>query len=396
MYKENLAKDPSMTMKQLKKYISKYMGVGESTVDRIIHIYKQTNSVIPPKRKKIRETFRDSFDELSRNTIRRHVHGIWLRREIPTVDKIHEAVSGDKSLPPISRTNLYRLLKDLGFRYTKGTRHRALTEKSKIVLQRRRYLENIQKYREEGRRIYYVDETLVNAGVCFVAFHIGSEDGFVPGGLLCRELIKNPRDCRDEINGEEFREWMERVLPLLADDSVIVMDNVAYHTVKIDKVPTMDDKKEDIIKWLEDKGEVIERPLLYVELMQMVKRIKPLHKKYIIDELVKANQKTILRLPRNHRELNPLVLAWSSVKDYVSTNISSCKLADAKNLIIEGINRLNAEMWKNFISRTMEEEKKCYEVDYIVDDLLDADLDEELAAKITGDTSSSDIETDSC
>jgi transposase len=145
MYKKHLAKDPNTSMKQLKQRISERMGVGESTVHQIIHVYKRTNSVVPPKRTKVRETFRDSFDEPSRNRIRRLVHLV-RTREIPTVDRIHEAVSGDACLPPISRTNLHRLLRGLGFRYTKGTRHRALTEKSGTVLRRRRYLENVERY----------------------------------------------------------------------------------------------------------------------------------------------------------------------------------------------------------------------------------------------------------
>ena len=95
---------------------------------------------------------------------------------------------------------------------------RGLNEKDKIVLWRRRYLLNIRKYREEGRTIYYLDETWVNAGNCtsktlldktikspsdaflqglttgsqnpsgkdkrLIVLHIGSEDRFVPGGLL--------------------------------------------------------------------------------------------------------------------------------------------------------------------------------------------------------------------
>jgi len=39
-----------------------------------------------------------------------------------------------------------------------------MIEKEKIVIWRNKYLENIRKYREEGRTIYYLDETWVNAG----------------------------------------------------------------------------------------------------------------------------------------------------------------------------------------------------------------------------------------
>lgn len=48
-------------------------------------------------------------------------------------------------------------------------------------------------------------------------------------------------------------------------------------------------------------------------------------------------------------------------------------------------------MWKNFISHTKKEEKKFYEVDNIIDEMLSAEKDD-LLMTITGDTSS---ETDS-
>ena len=152
---------------------------------------------------------------------------------------------------------------------------------------------NKKTYREEGRHIYFLDETWVNASDCtsktwvdgtikshrdaflkglstgavnpsgkgkrLIVLDIGSEDGFLPGGLLCFESKKNTRDYHDEMNGDTFREWMEGILPHLKPNSVIVMDNASYHSVKLDKAPTSNTKKADIIKWLEDKGEVVDR-----------------------------------------------------------------------------------------------------------------------------------------
>jgi transposase len=294
-----------------------------------------------------KKSFRDLFDEFAKNAVRRHVHSIWFRREIPTIDKIHQAVSADDNLPSISRTNLFHLLKDLDFRYCKRSRNSAMAEKNEIVDWRRMYLENIKKYREDGRHIYFLDETWVNAGDCtsktwvdttvgshrdaflkglstgavnpsgkgkrLIVLHIGSEDGFLPGGLLCFESKKNTSDYHDEMNGDTFREWMEGILPLLKPNSVIVVDNAFYHSVTIDKAPSSHTLKADIIKWLENKGEVINHSMVIPQLLLRVKRLKPLHKKYVIDELVKANNHTILRLPPYHCELNPIELVISLV-----------------------------------------------------------------------------------
>ena len=151
------------------------------------------------------------IDDIQMNAVRLHVHSFWLNKTIPTLDKILTAVNNDETLPEILRTNLYRLLKFMDFVYTKRSRNSALIEKDEIILWRRRYLADIRKYREEGRHIYYLDETWVNADDCtiksfrdaflqrfttgsqnssgkgkrLIVLHIGSEDGFVPGGLLC-------------------------------------------------------------------------------------------------------------------------------------------------------------------------------------------------------------------
>ncbi|XP_050056134.1 uncharacterized protein LOC126549801 [Aphis gossypii] len=169
------------------------------------------------------------------------------------------------------------------------------------------------------------------------------------------------------------------------------MDNASYHSMKIDKAPTSNTRKADIIKWLEDKGEVVDRTMVIPQLSHIVKRLKPAHNRYVIDELAKNSGYTVLRLPPYHCELNPIELAWSSVKNHVRMNNTTYKLPDVKKLLIEGIDRVDAQMWKNFISHTKKEEVKFYEVDNIIDEMLSAEKDD-LVMTITGDTSS---ETDS-
>lgn len=52
----------------------------------------------------------------------------------------------------------------MDFEYVKRGRHSALTEKREVIVWRRNYLRQIKQYREEGRLVYYLDETWVNAG----------------------------------------------------------------------------------------------------------------------------------------------------------------------------------------------------------------------------------------
>ncbi|KAE9522898.1 hypothetical protein AGLY_016709 [Aphis glycines] len=421
MYKSIIKDNPSMSMRQMRVIIAKALGVGESTVHRTVSDYKETKTVISPKRKRVRNQITETFDDFDRNAVRRHVHSIWFRREIPTVDKIHKAVSDDKDLPTVSRTSMFKLLKELKFRYVKRGRNSALTEKTELILWRRRYLRSIRNYREEGRHVYYLDETWVNAGDCpnyewqdttitshrdaflkgmstgsvnqsgkgkrLIVLHIGSKMV-----LLTMDYCKNSRDYHDEMNGQTFYEWMENILPRLKDNCVIVMDNASYHSVKLDKAPTASTKKADIIHWLENKGEVVDRTMIIRELLDIVKKIKPQHDKFVIDEIANAQNKTILRLPPYHCELNPIELAWSSIKNHVKMNNTTFKLPDVKKLLIEGIERVDADMWKNFIRHTITEENRFWEIDDIMDEVFEAER-QNVTLTITGDTSS-DSESD--
>jgi len=78
--------------------------------------------------------------------------------------------------------------------------------------------------------------------------------------------------------------------------------------------------------------------------MLIIKRLKPQHNRYVIDELAKNSGYTVLKLPPYHYELNPIELAWSSVKNHVRMNNTTYKLPDEKKLLVEGIDRVDSQM----------------------------------------------------
>lgn len=119
MYKSYVKKDPTILMRERREIISKSMGVGESTMRKTINEYKETNVVTSQKQKRVRTKLLESFDNFARNAVRRHVRSIFFRREISIVDKIHKAVADDDDLPTVSRTSLFKLLKELQFRFVK-------------------------------------------------------------------------------------------------------------------------------------------------------------------------------------------------------------------------------------------------------------------------------------
>ncbi|CAH1957897.1 unnamed protein product [Acanthoscelides obtectus] len=184
------------------------------------------------------------------------------KNEIPTIDKILKQVNDDEDLPNFKRSTFHKLLKELDFRFLKRGRNSLLIEKEEIVIWRREYLRKIRQFRAEGRKIYYLDETWVNAGHTqgkVWAFldglstglknPAGSVDGFVPEALWAFES-KKTGDYHEEMDGNSFENWFKKILPTLDDNAIIVMDNAPYHSRKLEKIPTMATKKADIQQWL--------------------------------------------------------------------------------------------------------------------------------------------------
>lgn len=166
MYKTKMTQQPALKVKEVVKILSKEMGIGQRTIQSTIAEYKRTKTVQSPNKTKIRASFREKVDDFERDAIRRKVHEFWFRGEIPTLNKILTAVNEDPGLPTFKRSTLHLLIRDLKFVYVKRGRNTALIERDDIVLWRTKYIEDVRKYRLQGRPIYYLDETWVNAGDC--------------------------------------------------------------------------------------------------------------------------------------------------------------------------------------------------------------------------------------
>ncbi|KAL4101079.1 hypothetical protein QTP88_021099 [Uroleucon formosanum] len=361
--------------------MSKTLGIGLNSVRTTISEYKSTGTVKSPNKKRSKKCLFDKIDDLDRNALRQKVHSFWLRKELPTIDKILEAVNDDPALPNYKRTTLYTIIKKLDFVFTKRKRCSVLTEREDLLVWRQNYIDDIRKYREEGRTVYYLDETWVNAGDCveklwvdktihskhdafnrglttdatnptgtgkrLIVLHIGSHKGFLEGGLLCFLSKKNSGDYHDEINGDHFHEWFQSIIPCLEPNSIIVMDNAPYHSVRTEKIPTSSSKKDEILLWLKSKGVVIDRPMFKPQLLSKVREIKSKYTSYVVDNLAKDAGHTVLRLPPYHCELNPIELAWAMVKTHVKQNNTSYKIDDVRVILNSAIERVTSENWSD-------------------------------------------------
>lgn len=246
----NLYKKYSRCVNQLKgKKVSVYhkisedTGIGIRTISKTVKMYTESRIVKSPNKKRIcNKTLFSNMDELMKDAIRRKVHAFFMKNEIPTLNKVHAAIAEDSDFPNISRTSLFRILHNLNFKFEKRGRSSMLMDREDIICWRRSYLRSIKRYREEGKKIYYLDETWVNVGHTtptiwvdktiqsskqaflrglttglknpsgkgkrLIIVHIGSDTGFVDGGLYVFEG-KTTGDYHNEMTGEVFKEWFE-------------------------------------------------------------------------------------------------------------------------------------------------------------------------------------------
>jgi hypothetical protein len=98
-------KSPGIKYEDIVTNLSGALGLGRETISKTIAEYRRTNTntVTSPNKKRIKESLFDKIDDLDRNGLRQKVHSFWLRRELPTIDKILFAVNEDPSLPNFKR-----------------------------------------------------------------------------------------------------------------------------------------------------------------------------------------------------------------------------------------------------------------------------------------------------
>lgn len=340
------------------------------------------------------------LDDQTRNAIRREIHSFYFRNEIPSVAKLSKVIEADDTLPNISDKVLRRTLKLMNFRYQTRSRNSALIERNDIVEWRRNYLKQIRQFRNEGRHIYYLDETWLNEGHTvskvwqdmnirsnrqafmegfssglkapsgkgrrLIIAHIGSEEGFVEGGLLSFQSKKTV-DYHEEMDGNRFETWFRSILTKVTPGSVIVMDNASYHSRRLEQIPTSASRKRVIIDWLESKSIPHNEAMLKVELLSLVRKHKSSYIKYVVDEMAKDFNVSVVRLPPYHCELNPIELVWAQVKNYVARKNSTFKMADVEKLFDEALHTVTAESWRKCIQHVLKEEIKFWDLDIRVE-----------------------------
>lgn len=412
------------------------LGVPLATVKKYSASLKENkeNLTSPTTRKKQcvqRGRPKIAFDDFTLGIIRRSIFDFYMNKMFPTIEallaKLKESMP---DFPDVSKSTLYRRVKNLGFRFKKLNRKPVLMESHVIAASRRTYLENIKNLRSHGYKIFYTDETWCGqnhtlkygwqenvidslnkeynnfdqyrahlqeiygwrggfktpsgAGKRIIILHIGSEEGFLQGGELCFIGKKGTNDYHNEMNALHYAEWFKKILSLLPEKSAIVIDQAPYHTKQDPTTmnPNMSWKKNKIIDWI-IKKDISLPPGPYnihrFTKAQLIVYATPYFgtPEKIVDQLIRNHRPDVklLWLPVAHCELNPIELIWA----YVKSKVAKVNLANAaekgrslevmNNLCKEALRSVTPDLWKKCISHTTRIEDDYWEKDGLTEDV---------------------------
>jgi hypothetical protein len=83
----------------------------------------------------------------------------------------------------------------------------------------------------------------------------GEEPGFIANALLKFRSGSKIGDYHDDMNHANYtKSLQEKLIPNLEPKSVTVFDNASYHNVQLNRHPTSNARKDEVIFWLDKHG----------------------------------------------------------------------------------------------------------------------------------------------
>ena len=150
---------------------------------------------------------------------------------------------------------------------------------------------------------------------------------------------------------------------------VIVLDNAKYNSRYVEKTPTMNMKKNDMIAFMINHGIEIPDPLPTKPVLLQKIRQANIFKKFVIDIMAKEAGFSVLRLPPCHCVLNLIEMVWNQLKHHTRhLNVYTSQPTKVLNLIREVCHsEITSEHWSNYVKHVINEENKFKVMDHILD-----------------------------
>ncbi|XP_075984931.1 uncharacterized protein LOC142982355 [Anticarsia gemmatalis] len=149
------------------------------------------------------------------------------------------------------------------------------------------------------------------------------------------------------------------------------MDNAAYHNKLLNSAPTSNSKKSDMIAWLKAKGIEFDSSMLTPSLYELVCQHKDQSREYSIDKMLSDAGHATLRLPPYHPDLNPMELAWASIKAHVAKQTTPMVVERLIELVEEKLALMSETEWAELCEKVKQVENEYIDSDSIIDQLTE-------------------------
>ena len=323
------------------------LSIGLATVNRVMANYhKDPKSLDEAPQPRGRPNY--AVDASHQEFVRAYIRKANLDGDHITLETIRDLLQQQSPSSPFHVMTLARALDRWGFEFGKGVRTQHLKEKDYIVAARQRYLRKMKGNRKPNsedstlRPEVYLDESYVNKnhsndftwyssedgpwvqkptgnGERFVIVNAITTEGWVPGAKLVFKSARKTGDYHGQMNSELFQKWFqEKLLPNIPCNSIIVMDNAAYHgQLSVSSAPTPGCSKTRIQDWLASNKISCSADCLRAELVEILNKMAP-EPTYVIDEMARQKGHEVVRTPPYHPELQPIEICWGVLKNEIA------------------------------------------------------------------------------
>jgi transposase len=381
-----------MSTKSATKLTAASLGIGESTVKMIMATFNSKGDD-GLSRSQTANRGRPSFaiQPGLESIVRQFVRNANKKGDQVTIDLIAKYIADvNKEDAQAAKSTLWRALSRWGFEFGVGTRSAQLKESERIIIQRRQYLRSkIANRAPNGGTIrpeIYLDESYINKnhsrdstwhlendgsiigkpagkGDRLIIVNAISVDGWIPNAKRVFKASSKTGDYHASMNWGVFKDWFEnQLLPNIPNNSVIHMDNAAYHNVLAEEAfPKKSHTMQRFQDWLTRNKIPWHENMLKEELYDLCLRLAP-KPEFQLDRIALEKGHTILRTPPYHPELQPIETCWAVVKGYVAMR-NDCTMASVWGLLEEGFQKVTSHTVAGIIKKVRKQEDSFWEED---------------------------------
>ncbi|XP_050678167.1 uncharacterized protein LOC126974663 isoform X2 [Leptidea sinapis] len=325
--------------------------------------------------------YMDEYQAINRESLIRNlvVHHYVHRQTVPTmklmVDFLH--TNGHKD---ITLDKLRQLLKANGFIWQRlpRTSKSILVEDPKQVFERQSYLSSILKYREQGRHIVYVNETVIRqgalkahetSGTYLYCYAVVSPDQ----GLLDIKVTTVNIPSSSLFNKfPPITPWIiDEVIKKIPEGSVIVWPCRSYHAKSFEQLPDLFSTKNQMKDWLQFRNIPFDNKMHRAELIKIIESSKYTFEESQLDKLevaIAAYGHVALRLPRKLGMLSLFEIFWTR---FFKTNVIWHKKCKTVALVRKAFEKRPLSHWKEFNNKLIQKEITIFKEDRAMEEVID-------------------------